>query len=138
MTFPTPRSRPGSLLALLLLTPLLMAGCGSGSSPPAGSTETAPANTDPKIVELMVPDTRPVLKTEDLDSGKVQLDTAEAPRLMELLNDLKERRDYDRSQHDGQPGPDGPYLDERIHRIASELQRRGYPLNNDGIISQKQ
>ncbi len=99
------------------------------------STASAPADTapvDPKIAELESPDTQPVLKMEDFESGKLQMGTVEAPRLMTLLIDLKDRRDKDRSDHDGKRGPDGAYLDDRI-QVVTELQRRGYPVDNEGM-----
>jgi hypothetical protein len=118
---------------------LAAAGCKRESAGPAADTvgaASAPAESepeDPRIAALQVPDTQPLLTTEDFEKGTVRMETVESPRLMTLLGDLKSRRAEDRAEHHGERGPDGAFLDERIRAIAAELQRRGFPVDNEGV-----
>jgi hypothetical protein len=71
------------------------------------------------------PPRRPVLRVEQFESGELRLQDVDKDRLEEFLQDLIRRRDYDRSQHEGQAGPDGPFLSAWISKVMQELARRG-------------
>lgn len=46
--------------------------------------------------------------------------------LLRILMDLNRRKDFDYASHGGVPGPDSPWLWERIQAIMDELESRGW------------
>ena len=77
---------------------------------------------------------QPVLRTEQFESGELSLGEVESERLEAFLRDLNRRRDYDCSQHGGQPGPDHAYLTTWVRRVLSELKGRGYYFDEWGDL----
>lgn len=57
-----------------------------------------------------------------LDEFKSDLGGKSEKDLRELRDDLNKRKDYDYSQHGGQPGPDSPWLWERVQAVEAELE----------------
>ena len=98
-----------------------LAGCAGQAASPVAPAQVARAKP-------------PVLKTQDFESGRAVMAETPSPALEEFLHDLSTRWRYDRSQHDGRPGPDGPYLSAWIGRVTQELLRRGYYVNEEGDL----
>ena len=67
-----------------------------------------------------------LLRTEDFESGGMQLSQASAPQLEDFLRDLNRRKDFDFSAHGGQAGPNADYLADWVTRVTNELIARGY------------
>lgn len=86
----------------------------------------------PAVAPLDEPTTQPTLTAEEVESGQVNLQDVSAERLEAFLQDLNRRKDYDYSQHDGQPGPDAEYLWKWVQRTMKELQSRGYSSDDAG------
>ena len=76
----------------------------------------------------------PVVGTQAFESGELKMEEVEARQLEVFLQDLDRRRDYDLSQNDGKPGPDGPYLSTWIEKVLNELKRRGYGVDDQGHL----
>ena len=77
---------------------------------------------------------QPVLRTEQFESGELQLPEVQSDRLEPFLRDLNRRRDYDLSQHDGKPGPDHEYLTRWRNDVLDELLDRGYYFDKRGEL----
>src|SRR5581483_4533525 len=86
----------------------------------------------PVAVPLDAATTQPTLTTEEVESGQVKLQETSAGRLEDFLQDLNRRKDYDYSQHDGQPGPDAEYLWKWVQTTMKELESRGYTTSDSG------
>jgi hypothetical protein len=76
----------------------------------------------------------PALKTEIFESGQLRLADVRALSLEHCLQDLNRRKDYDYSQHCGQPGPDSAYLATWVQCVTQELEHRGYYFDEAGNL----
>ena len=73
-------------------------------------------------------------KTEQLESGELSLQQISDRQLVALMLDLTKRADFDRSQHDGKPGPDGEYLRNWLDKVIAEMDARKMSADGDGLI----
>jgi hypothetical protein len=76
----------------------------------------------------------PLLHTQDIENGVVQLNVIDSLRIEDFLRDLNHRKDYDAQCHNGQLGPDGPYLGAWVDRVTHELLARGYYFDAGGNL----
>jgi hypothetical protein len=76
----------------------------------------------------------PLLKTQDFKSGEKDIASVSARSLERFLQDLNQRKDWDYACHNGQPGPDAPYLFKWVVRTTTELERRGYYFDSTGQL----
>jgi len=92
----------------------------------------ASATTMPSDAASVTASTGRLLRTEDFESGAMQLGQASTPRLEDFLRDLNRRKDFDFSSHGGQAGPNADYLATWVTRVTNELISRGYWYNANG------
>lgn len=74
--------------------------------------------------------------TEDFDSGKVTFDKLSDRQLVAFLIDLTRRANYDRYQHNGQPGRDSAYLYDWQARTTDVMIARNMAGNEHGVIGE--
>ena len=112
----TRKSRPGKAAAILgginVAIWLLVSGLHAAMDKPRSATPTH---------EEAGP---PVPQTEQFETGGLRLADADTPALKRFLADLLRRREDDRQQNSGQPGPNAAYLDGWIKEVRAELARR--------------
>jgi hypothetical protein len=75
-----------------------------------------------------------LLRTEDFESGKIQLSDTTTTQLEDLLRDLNRRKDFDFASHDGSAGPNADYLANWVTKVTNELTTRGYWFSADGDL----
>lgn len=81
------------------------------------------------------PKTRPsVVTAEQFENNELKMADVSSVQLEEFLRDLNHRRDYDYSQHDGEPGPNHEYLTRWLRRVLDELKGRGYYFDAAGEL----
>ena len=90
-----------------------------GSAPPAGQVQ---------------PDARPILRTQQFESGELRMCDVESTRLETFLQDLNRRKDYDWAMHGGRPGPNDQYLWSWVTKTQNELLSRGYYFDGNGNL----
>jgi hypothetical protein len=73
-----------------------------------------------------------LLTTEDFDAGKITMADASDDALKGFLADLQTRRNYDEDCHNGNPGPDADFLNSWIDKTMTELESRGYKIDDAG------
>jgi hypothetical protein len=73
-------------------------------------------------------------KTEQLESGELSLQKISDRQLVALMLDLVKRAEYDRSQHEGKPGPDGAYLKGWLDKVLAEMDARKMSADPEGLI----
>jgi hypothetical protein len=78
--------------------------------------------------------TEPLRKTEQLESGELSLQKISDRQLVALMLDLVKRAEYDRSQHEGLPGPDGAYLKGWLDKVLTEMDARRMTADAEGLI----
>jgi len=92
----------------------------------------ASSTTMPSDTASVAASTGRLLRTEDFESGSMQLGQASTPQLEDFLRDLNRRKDFDFSSHGGQAGPNADYLAGWVTRVTNELISRGYWYNAHG------
>lgn len=73
-------------------------------------------------------------RTEQLESGELSLQKISDRQLVALMIDLHKRAEYDRSQHEGKPGPDGAYLKGWLDKVIAEMDARKMSADAEGLI----
>jgi hypothetical protein len=100
--------------------------------PPDPAAAAAVAPPAPVPTHVQPPGT--ILATEQFDNGPLQLSDCISTDLEAFLQDLNQRKDYDASQHNGQPGPDAPHLSGWVDKVTTELKSRGYYFDDAGNL----
>jgi hypothetical protein len=115
---------------LFTLLSIALTACSRNSTPaPEVVRPGEPAKGDIAATEPSAP-----LTAQQFESGESKMMDVPALALESFLFDLRQRRDYDLSQHNGQPGPDAEYLNRWIDTTNIELARRGYATDADGTL----
>jgi len=72
--------------------------------------------------------------TEQFESGQLTMNKVSDRQLTAFLIDLTKRINYDRDQHNGQPGPDSAFLYNWTARVTGELSTRGFAADEHDVI----
>jgi hypothetical protein len=114
-----------------------VANSGNGIQPKLNGLVFVPVDPTPVAVPPPPTHVQPpgtILATEQFDNGQLQLSDCISTDLEAFLQDLNQRKDYDASQHNGQPGPDAPHLSGWVDKVTTELKSRGYYFDDAGNL----
>jgi hypothetical protein len=74
------------------------------------------------------------LTTQRFENGSVHWADVSPAQIEDFLRDLNQRRDYDFSQHNEQPGPNHEFLTSWITQAVQQLISRGYTVDAIGDL----
>jgi len=84
--------------------------------------------------DRVVPVVESLPHTEQFDSGQITFDKLSDRQLTAFLIDLTRRANYDRAQHNGQPGPDSAYLYDWQTRTTDVMVARNMGADEHDVI----